>query len=292
MRNRSAASFLPLLLLLAPAFPRAAFAATVPGEEWEVTTKMTMEGMPMQMPARTSTVCRPKVNPWNEPPMDKASQERCKIAAYQLAGNHATWKMTCEGGMSGTGEITYQPDSYQGTMSVTMDQGSMRMELSGRRTGKACDAEELKKTIERAQKQADDAVKAQADAMAAACRDGAASANYHLFVGANAQCKSADQKAAFCGAVKTAKGFNAVSGANDPLAEVMSFCGTSADAIKKDLCSKAVADKQYTFMGRNCPSEAKTFAQANCAGRKFTSIPDESVQGFCVMYAEKLLEGK
>src|SRR5947207_1204842 len=82
-------------------------------------------------------------------------------------GNRATWKVTCEGGMSGTGDITYQPDSYQGTMTVTMDQGSMKMDLSGRRTGKACDAEEVKKTIERAQKQADDVGKAQADAMAA-----------------------------------------------------------------------------------------------------------------------------
>jgi len=294
MKLRLAAPLVPLTLLLASTVPSPVRAATVPGDEWEVTTKMSMEGMPMQMPARTQKICRAKDRAWDEPPMDKQSQERCKVSDWNVSGNHATWKVTCEGGMSGTGDMTFTPDSYTGTMKVTMDQGSMKMDMTGKRTGKDCDAEEMKRTVEHAKKQADDAQKAQADAMAAMCRDAAATGNYRMLLGPTAlpQCKDPQYKPPFCAFTKGYKGYDNLLAANDPkvMSDVMSYCGTSGDAILKDLCSRATAEKEYRFLAGRCPAEAKALAQKECSGRQFTGAPPSSVQGFCVMYAEKLLK--
>jgi hypothetical protein len=38
--------------------------------------------------------------------------------------------------MSGTGDMTFTPDSYTGTMKVTMDQGSMKMDMTGNEPGR------------------------------------------------------------------------------------------------------------------------------------------------------------
>lgn len=298
MKLRLAGSFLPIALLLpfAAGAPFANAAEKVPGEEWEMTTKMSMPGMPMQMPARTTKICRAKGKAWDEPPMDKASQDRCKMTDYKVSGNHATWKVTCEGDMSGTGDMTFQADSYAGTMTMKTEAGSMKMELSGKRTGKDCDAEENTRVIERAKKQSEDAQKAQVDAMAAMCREGAASVNRYAFIGPAAQCKTPELEAAFCKSVASEKGYEGLlregNGETKILAEVAAFCGTTGEAIRADLCPKALAGASLDFVGRHCPGEAKSYAQQHCAGRKFTSIPEASVRGFCASYAEKLLSGK
>jgi hypothetical protein len=202
----------------------------------------------------------------------------------------------CDGGMSGTGDITYQADSYAGTMTIDAGEGSMKMDLTGRRTGKDCDAEENTKAMERVKKQIADSQKAQVDMMAAACREGAESVNRYLFIGPTAQCKSPEQKAAFCATVKARKGYESLmregNGETKVLDETAAVCGTTGAAIREDLCTKAAAGKDLTFVGRNCPREAKAIAIADCAGRKFTSIPDENVRAYCVAYAEKLLSGK
>jgi hypothetical protein len=291
----AAASPLPLALFLAP---RTSFAdEKVPGEEWEATTKMSMPGMPMQMPARTSKFCRAKSKAWDEPPMDRQSQDRCKMSDYRLVGNHATWKMTCDGGMSGTGDMTFQTDSYAGTMIVSMEGGSMKMDLSGRKTGVECDAMEMQRTIDRAKKQAAEAEEyvpgGSKDPMIAICNEGAASGNRSLFIGPSAQCKKPDQKAVFCRNAVTRKAFDTYvregQGQMTVVSEVASFCGTTADAVVKDLCPKALDTEDLTFLAMHCPGQAKPLAQKYCAGRKFTTIAEDTIRAFCSSYAEKLL---
>ena len=81
------------LLLMAAHPALAAETAKVPGDQWEVTTQMSMEGMDMAMPAQTVKVCAPKT--WQEPPAPANEQQKCKNSDFKLVGPKATWKVTC-----------------------------------------------------------------------------------------------------------------------------------------------------------------------------------------------------
>src|SRR5262245_36646523 len=133
--RRAVASLLPLALGLLPASAAPAAADKVPGDEWETTIRMSIPGMSMQMPPQTSKFCRAKNGTWDQPPMDRQTQERCKVSDWQVSGNHATWKVTCQGNMSGTGDMTFAPDSYTGTMNVSMEGQAMKMDMAGKKTG-------------------------------------------------------------------------------------------------------------------------------------------------------------
>jgi hypothetical protein len=125
----------------------------------------------------------------------------------------------------------------------------------------------MKRTVERVKKQVDDAQKAQTDAMAAMCRDAAAAGDYRIFLGPTAlpQCKDPQYKAPFCASTKGYKGYESLLGANDPkaLSDVTSYCGTSADAILKDLCSRATAEKEYRFSRAAAPPKPRPSPRRN-----------------------------
>jgi hypothetical protein len=297
MRVHRYLAVMPLALCLAPA-PAFCADEKVPGDEWEATVRMSMPGMAMQMPPQTAKVCREKNRAWDGPPMDKQTEDRCKVSGWQVSGNHATWKVTCEGGMSGTGDMTFTPDSYTGTMNVSMEGRAMKMDLSGKKTGKDCDAMENARAMQRAQKQAADAQEylpgGSKDPMIAACNEAAASGNRSMFMGPGAQCKKPEQKEAFCKAAVTRKAFDGyikeAGGQQTVAKEVTAFCGTSIDFVLKNLCADALAHEDLTFLANNCPDKGKELAQKYCAGRKFSSIPEETVRNFCIAYAEKLLK--
>jgi hypothetical protein len=106
------------------------------GDLWEVSTKMAMEGMPMEMPGQTMKVCAAKE--WKEPPAPADDQRKCKSTDFKLVGQKATWKMHCEGPpvSDGEGEITRSgADAYTGQIRITSEGGSMTMKLSGKRIG-------------------------------------------------------------------------------------------------------------------------------------------------------------
>ena len=110
-----------------------------PGDLWEVTSQMSMEGMPMSMPARTIKVCSPKE--WKEPPGPADEQMKCKNSDFKRDGAKVTWKLVCAGPpeMTGGGEITRNgADSYTGTIKFTSSQGTMTIKLNGRRLS-ACE---------------------------------------------------------------------------------------------------------------------------------------------------------
>lgn len=113
----------------------AAPAAKEPGDRWEITSKMSMEGMPMEMPATTQRVCTAKT--WSEPPGGNADKN-CETLEFKNTATTTTWKVRCAGppAMTGVGEITRQsPDAYKGTMKIASSDGEMTMKLSGRRVG-------------------------------------------------------------------------------------------------------------------------------------------------------------
>src|SRR6266545_4083253 len=92
------------------------------GDLWETSSQMSMPGMPMAMPARTSKVCSAK--DWKEPP---GGQKNCKNTNMQVNGNKLTWDVACTGPtMTGHGEITRDGDNaYTGSIAFVSDQGNM-----------------------------------------------------------------------------------------------------------------------------------------------------------------------
>jgi hypothetical protein len=107
---------------------------------WEITMQMDMPGMPMQMPPMKTTQC---ITPQqaNDPNLslpkggDNASD--CKVTDQKIVGNTISWAIKCEGKspMTGTGEITYAGNSYDGWMKMQTAQGAMTMKYTGKRLG-------------------------------------------------------------------------------------------------------------------------------------------------------------
>jgi len=106
------------------------------GDMWEVTSQMSMEGMPMAMPAQTSKVCSPKE--WKEPPAPADQQHKCQNSDFKSTGSTSTWKVTCAGppAMTGEGEITRDgANAYSGSIKFASSQGTMKIKLGGKRVG-------------------------------------------------------------------------------------------------------------------------------------------------------------
>jgi hypothetical protein len=110
--------------------------------EWDVKTEMVMEGMPA-MPGQTLKQCitpEEANDPQKAMPQGGRGRGRsddCKVSDYKQDGNKVTWTMKCEGAqpVTGTGEIVYGADSYNGTMKMDMGGRAMTMKYTGKRLG-------------------------------------------------------------------------------------------------------------------------------------------------------------
>jgi len=108
---------------------------------WEVKMEMEMPGMPMKMPPMASIQCITKEQAEDPqrtvPQAGRGAPNNCKVSDYKVVGNKATWSMKCEGpeGMSGTGEITYGENTYEGVMKMDHQGQAMTMKYSGKRLG-------------------------------------------------------------------------------------------------------------------------------------------------------------
>lgn len=106
-----------------------------PGQ-WEVITQMQMANVPMQMPEMKSLQCvtaEQVKDPAKSLPSGPGSGN-CKITDYKSDGTKVTWKTACDG-IAGTGELTFQGDSYTGTVGMTSPKGDMTMKMRGKRLG-------------------------------------------------------------------------------------------------------------------------------------------------------------
>lgn len=107
---------------------------------WEVSTEVTIPGMPMKMPAMTTEQCFTKqsMNPENI-----LQQNNCQMHKMDIQSNQASWSMTCEQEgmtMQGSGNIQYQKTQFSGTFDLVISgapEGAMSMQtkLSGRYIG-------------------------------------------------------------------------------------------------------------------------------------------------------------
>ena len=117
------------------------FAGSVPDikeGEWEITTKMNIPAMGMEMPPMKHTQCLTKKNLI---PQKSQSGQECKISQTKVTGNTVTWTMQCSGGhggeMKGSGEITYSGNSFKGKIELkgTQPNSGTTSHLSGQRIG-------------------------------------------------------------------------------------------------------------------------------------------------------------
>ena len=104
--------------------------------EWEITTRVEMPGMPVQIPPMTVTQCITQKD--LIPPSEQPDSE-CSVTHNQISGNTVTWSIDCkgEGGNTrGDGRITYHGDRFEGSMKISMPEGiSMTNQMSGKRIG-------------------------------------------------------------------------------------------------------------------------------------------------------------
>jgi hypothetical protein len=108
------------------------------GDLWQVSTKMSMEGMPMEMPTQTAKYCAAKE--WTKPPAGDNPRQKCQRSDYHVSGGKITWTESCVSpAMTGKGEITRQgTDAYTGSIQYSSAQGNMTIKLSGHKIGE-CD---------------------------------------------------------------------------------------------------------------------------------------------------------
>ena len=269
------------------------------GDMWEVTSQMTMEGMPagMAMPAQTSRVCTAKE--WTKPPVANDDRSHCEMIDFKTTATKSTWKMKCEG-MTGEAEITRtSPDAYTGWMKIMAPQGAMTMSLTGKKVGE-CDAVEAKKEREaqvaRIESQAAASQKLAADAKRQACMAPVEGLDLRMLNAQAVACEGTSIKAAFCDKFKSNEGFRLVcrrepdDATNGPNA-VAAYCSADFDALKKTNCQQALKTEDLDLLGRCCKDEARGIAAAHCAGRSYTSMTGDKYQAFCATFAKDVMGG-
>jgi len=103
---------------------------------WEITMRMEVPGMPVQMSPQTYTQC---LTQKEAVPQSEEPNQNCKIVKQDIKGDTVSWRVECktnEGTTVSDGSITYKGDTMEGI--ITMTQGDMKatQRLSGRWIGK------------------------------------------------------------------------------------------------------------------------------------------------------------
>ena len=265
--------FYPFVAIAVSLAAGAAWSA--PGEYWEVTTKVEMAGLPMAMPARTMKVCIAKGAEKNPPP-----DKDCEMSSVKTVGNKTSWKMRCNKDgeiMTGSGEMTGNPDNSEGTMQMSGKSGgqaiNMTMTHRSKRIGGNCDSDEIQKF---AQAQGNKAKEQMCDTSRyTSTVQWIGSATLFL---KDQTCPG--KKELLCEAVRrdaprdgdVYRQWLAMDKGHGGL--IASACGLSAEATLRTLCG-TVNGKNVSSLAALCPAEVKAYREGarrkNCEGRSFTS---------------------
>lgn len=106
-----------------------------PGK-WEITTQTEMAGMPSQSITHVQCLTADDLVP-----MSQDATQECQVTDIVYSGNTVSWKITCGGqggGMKGTGSVTYNGNSMNGVMNMTITGGGnmkIKNTMIGRRLG-------------------------------------------------------------------------------------------------------------------------------------------------------------
>ena len=116
--------------------------AQVKGDLWELTVKMQMTGVPMDMPARTTRTCMDKNAKDEAFVPQKSAEGECRMVDQKRTGNVWRYRMACTSKDKDTtiveGEVTYAADrnSYEGRMRLTGKSGAQGYEMTQTYTGR------------------------------------------------------------------------------------------------------------------------------------------------------------
>lgn len=107
--------------------------------QYEVTSKVEMPGMPMQMPPVIVTQCITQQAPV---PNQNTANQHCKTIDMKTKDKTVTWKMECNQQgqkMQASGKMHYYGDRFEGTINSIMSTQSGNMTIttvvSGKRLG-------------------------------------------------------------------------------------------------------------------------------------------------------------
>ncbi|MDD5057334.1 MAG: DUF3617 family protein [Sideroxydans sp.] len=260
-----------------------AYAAS--GEQWEVTTKTEMPGMPAGMGDTTMTVCLVK-GAEKDPRQMMQQDSDCKVTDMKTAGNKTTWKMRCDKNgevMTGTGEVTHKSSSYQGVTKLSGKSDSqtinMTASFSGKRIGTACDSSAAPVATVKGMENMNDMMGMAKSQMASAMAEQCEVSNYQAaelissrFFGDNAACPGKEKFACkvISKDVKRNTEVYVKLAKHDDTSDVAiaKTCGIDMAAATKAICAK-VDGSNYEELADYCPSEAKAFE----AQRSYSSTP-------------------
>ena len=286
-----------ILLLSFGLFSSSLFAA--PGEWWEVTAKMEMEGMPFAMPAQTTKICMPK-DGQSDPSNTQGKDSNCKMTDVKHSGNTVKFKGTCvDKGetMNIDGESSHDANSFKSNVKMTGKSSgepvNMKMASSGKRVGGSCDADAMKKM---GAKMEAEAKQAQKEQMASACdtskyKPASWAQSSDLFIGDKPFCPG--KKEAMCKVLRNEAPRdvdtylslaqqekeieNQIKRNRKQLTpSAVKACDLNMANIKKDLCKAKARSGPLYFLDANCPAEAKVYRELQrkrdeCGERGFTS---------------------
>lgn len=262
-------------------------------EQWEITTKMEMKGMPMAMPAMTNKACLPKNRKSNEDLIPKDKDSDCKMSDVKQSGNKTSFKMVCAGKhpMKGDGEIEHSGDNYRGTMHIVGDMDGQPMDMtqsfSGKKIGTCTYEDPTKKALAIQEKMTADVCKQSIDKL-----QWQVFSNDPTWSQQFAMCKPF--KKDFCARVtKVAndarKLDNFKSFANDhrDWKDLLATCDIPSDKLLADVCKQAVDVKDWDVVAESCPVEAKALVAEHCSGRDYTAMISGTYGGLCQRYARR-----
>ena len=103
--------------------------------KWQISSKMEMPGMPMQIPAQTYTHCLTKED---MVPRQKTPDQNCKMVNNTVKGSTVSWQMECatpQGPSTIDGKVTYKGDSFDGIIKIRQAGMEMTQQMSGKWIG-------------------------------------------------------------------------------------------------------------------------------------------------------------
>jgi hypothetical protein len=115
--------------------------AEVKEGQWEITTKAEIKGLPVQIPATTTTMkqCITKKDMVPKPDKQPKGQE-CTMKDQKVTGDTVTYTMECKSDKSTmvtSGKMTYKGDSFDGTSDTTVqNKGQPEMKITNTMSGK------------------------------------------------------------------------------------------------------------------------------------------------------------
>lgn len=280
-------------------------------ELWDVSTQMSMPGMPAGMPgmAQSHQVCADK-DP-KKAATQRPDMQECQVGDYRQSGNRITMTVTCPRGTANI-EQTFNAarTEYQSVMKMKTSDGEMTMTSTGRKVG-SCDARQARQrqderiaAIQRqgaqAQAQADASMAEVDEKQARQCAAALADMNAGGF-GVYGECKAQKEVcdsmrsnpvykrsakscpanvAEYCKRYRGMDGFLKAKG--DPAGA--SLCGVSRDQIAASHCPRAQKAENLEYLGHFCLAEAKPIAEQHCVGRSYTSRAKDKYSDFCNAY--------